>query len=51
MEDDLKIFKMEYLSDPWSDLSLLNLSLVDQTKIKKAWNKDDLQWNWIFLKF
>ena len=45
IEDDLKISKVEYLSNHWPDLSqILNLSLGDQTKIKNAWNKDDLQW-------
>ena len=35
MEDDLKILKVEYLSNHWSDLpKILNLSLSDQTKIK-----------------
>ena len=33
MEDDLKISKMEYLSNRWSDyLQSLNLSWGDQTK-------------------
>ena len=37
--------KVEYLSNHWSDFpQILNLSLWDQTKIKNAWNKDDLQW-------
>ena len=45
MEDDLKISKVEYLSNHWSDLpQILNLSSGDQTKIKNAWNEDDLQW-------
>jgi hypothetical protein len=35
MEDDLKILKVEYHSNYWSDLSQIsNLSLGDQTKIK-----------------
>jgi hypothetical protein len=35
MEDDLKILKVEYLSNHWSDLpQIWNLSLEDQTKIK-----------------
>ena len=30
MEDDLKIFKVDYLGNRWSDISLiLNLSLED----------------------
>ena len=45
IEDDLKILKVEYLSNHWSDLpQILNLSSGDQTKIKNAWNEDDLQW-------
>ena len=44
-EEDLKILKVKYLSNLWSDFAqILNLSLGDQTKIKNAWNKDDLQW-------
>ena len=43
MEEDLEIWKIEYLSNHWSDLpQILNLSSGDQTKIKNAWNKDDL---------
>ena len=35
MEDDLKIIKVEYLSNHWSDLpQILNLYQGDQTKIK-----------------
>ena len=35
MEDDLKIIKVEYLSNHWSDLlQILNLCRGDQTKIK-----------------
>jgi hypothetical protein len=45
MEDDLKILKVEYLSNNSSDPPhILNLSLGDQTKIKKSWNEDYLQW-------
>ncbi len=37
MEDDLRILKVAYLSNHWSDLpQMLNLSLGDQTKIKNA---------------
>ena len=37
MEDDLKILKVEYLSNHLSDfLQILNLSLGDQNKIKNA---------------
>ena len=44
MEDDLKILKVDYLSNHWSELpQILRLSSEDQTQIKKAWNKDDLQ--------
>jgi hypothetical protein len=43
MEDDLKIFKVEYISFLWSDHpQILNLNWGDQTK--SAWNEDDLQW-------
>ena len=43
MEDDIKIFKVEYLSNHSSDLPhILNLSSGDQ-KIKNSWNEDDLQ--------
>ena len=43
MEYDLKILKVEYLSNPCSDLTqILNLGSEDQTKIKNAWNQDDL---------
>ena len=45
MEDDLKIWKVKYLSNHWSDFpQILNLSLGDQTKIKNDWNEDELQW-------
>jgi hypothetical protein len=45
MEDDLKILKVEYLSNHLSDpLQILNLSSGDQTKVKKAWNEDDCEW-------
>ena len=41
MEDDLKILKVEYLSNHWLDLpQILNLSSVYQNKIKKAWNEE-----------
>ena len=67
MEEDLKIFKVEFLSNHWSDFTqILNLSLGDQTEITNAWKEDDHQWKknskywklnisattgWIFLKF
>ena len=45
MKDDLKILKVEYLSNQWSDFpQILNLSLGDQGKIINAYNKDELQW-------
>ena len=45
MEEDLKILKVEYLSNHWSDFpQILNLSLGDQTKIKNAHKENDLQW-------
>ena len=35
MRDDLKVLKVKYISNHWSDLpKILNLSLVDQTRIK-----------------
>ena len=37
MEDDLKISKVEYISNHWLDLSqILNLSLGDQAKSKNC---------------
>ena len=51
MEDDLKIWKVEYLSDHWSDLTQIwNLSLQDLTRGYKGVNwrwtrmEDDLRW-------
>ena len=45
MEDDLKILKVEYLSNHWLDFpQILNLSLVDQTKITNARKEDVHQW-------
>ena len=45
MEDDLKILKVEYLSNHWSDFpQILNLSLVDQTKITNTQKEDVHQW-------
>ena len=42
MEDDLKILKVEYLSNHSSDFpQILNLSLGDQTN-KKCLKKDNL---------
>ena len=45
LEDNLKILKVEYISNNWSDLSqILNFSSGDQTKMKNTWNEEDLQW-------
>jgi hypothetical protein len=45
MEDDLKILKVEYLSNHLSDpTQILNSSSGDQKKVKNAWNEDDLEW-------
>ena len=42
MEDDLKILKVEYLSNNWSDLpQIWNLSSGDQTKMENAPNEDN----------
>ena len=46
MEDELKIFKVEYIRNSLLDLpQILNLSSVDRTKINNAWNEDNLFWN------
>ena len=47
MEEDLKAFKVEYLSNHVTVLpQIFNLSLGDQTEIKKnGWNEEDLQLN------
>ena len=45
MEEDIKILKVEYLSNHWSDFAqILNLSLCDQIKIENYINKDDHAW-------
>ncbi len=45
MEEDLKILKVEYPSNHWSDFpQIFRLSLGDQTKITNAWKEDDQQW-------
>ena len=44
MEDNIKILKVEYLNNHWSDLTqILNLSLGDHTKLKISWNEDYIQ--------
>ena len=44
MEDDIKISKVEYLINHLLDLpQILNSSSGDKTKVKNAWNEDDLQ--------
>ena len=44
IEDDLKILKVEFLSNHWSDLpQILNFSSGDQTKIKKPLKRRQLQ--------
>ena len=41
MEEDLKKWKVEYLSNHWSDLSqILNLFLGKQDKNKSTWNEE-----------
>ena len=45
MEDDLKILKVEYLSNHWSDLpQILNLSLRDQTKMLEINTTSNGRW-------
>ena len=45
MEEDLKIIKVEYLSNHWLVFAqVLYLSLGDQTKIKNSLKEYDLQW-------
>ena len=44
IEDDLKLLKVEYLSNHLSDFpQIKNWSSEDQTKIHNALNEDDLQ--------
>ena len=46
MEDDLKILKLEYLSNHLSDLlQILNLGFWDQTKIEKClkWRRPQME--------
>ena len=43
MEDNLKVFNVEYLSNQWSNFpQVLNLHLGDQTKMENAWIQDDI---------
>ena len=45
MEDNLKILKVEYLSNHLLDhAQILNLSLDDQTIFTNTSNEGDLQW-------
>ena len=45
MEDDLKVLKVEYLSDHWSDdTQILNLHREGtKPKLKNAWNEEEFQ--------
>ena len=44
MEDNLRILEVAYLCNHWLDFpQILNLSLGDQTKLKNAWDEDNLQ--------
>jgi hypothetical protein len=45
MEDDLKISKVEYLSNRLLDTAqILNLDLGDQSKVFKYFNEDNQTW-------
>ena len=45
MEDDLKILKVEYLSNRLLDhTQILNLDLGDQSKVFKYFNEDNQTW-------
>ena len=45
MEDDLKILKVEYLSNRLLDhTQILNLDLGNQSKVFKYFNEDDHPW-------
>ena len=45
MEDDLKIWKVEYLSSHWLDLpQILNINSWDRNRVKKGLDENDLQW-------
>ena len=44
MEEDLKILKVEYLSNHWSDLlQILNWGSEDQTKTENVLSEDELK--------
>jgi hypothetical protein len=45
MEDELKILKVEYLSNHLLDpTQILNPSVYDQTIVYTSFNEDNLQW-------
>ena len=45
MEEDLKILKIEYLSNHWSDLTQIETyAYRTKPKVTKVSNEDDLQW-------
>ena len=49
MEDNLKIWKIEYLSSKWSDFpQILNTSSWDQAIVKKGFNEDNIQMKMTF---
>ena len=51
MEDNFKIFKVEYLSNHWLKLAqILNLSLYDQTKVTNTLNADDHLWKMTLIR-
>jgi hypothetical protein len=46
MEDDLKMWKVEYLTNHWLDLTQIwNLSYWDQTKVQKSikWRRPPME--------
>jgi hypothetical protein len=44
MEDDLKIFKVEYPNNPWSDLAQWT-TVMSRVSCNEVENEGDLQWN------
>ena len=49
MEDDLKIWRIEYLNGQLSDpTKILNIRSWDQTKAKKGFNEDNIQMKMTF---